>query len=325
LFNIFKKNSHGEDDEKEEEIAALMENAGVSPEETGETGKPAVSQEAESSADSIDNNTTVNGTTESSTSDSTADAKSETEAVDEEGKVNREDLTDEELEALEKQEKERKREEKEKSKEEQNRKKEAAKAAKAYEKQKEKAKKKEGKYRDPNLNIVKELFSLIIYIGIVIVACYLIIAFVGQRTTVHGESMEPCLQSGDDLWIDKLSYNFSDPKRFDIVVFPYQDEEVYYIKRVIGLPGETIQILDSGEIVVNGQYLKENYGMERISDNGIAGDPITLGEDEFFVLGDNRNNSRDSRWADVGLIKKERIVGKAILRIAPFENFGKLK
>ena len=92
--------------------------------------------------------------------------------------------------------------------------------------------KREKKKKDKDeINIVKELFNLIIYIGIIIIICYCIITFVGQRTTVHGHSMENTLQDGDNLWIDKLSYQFGDPKRFDIVVFPYQGQDVYYIKR----------------------------------------------------------------------------------------------
>ena len=174
------------------------------------------------------------------------------------------------------------------------------------------------------INIVKELFNLIIYIGIIIIICYCIITFVGQRTTVHGHSMENTLQDGDNLWIDKLSYQFGDPKRFDIVVFPYQGQDVYYIKRVIGLPGEKVQITPDGNILINDEVLMESYGREIIADSGTASEPRVLGEDEYFVLGDNRNDSRDSRWADVGDINKKDIIGKAVLRLSPFKKFGKI-
>ena len=183
-------------------------------------------------------------------------------------------------------------------------------------------KKKGGK---EEVNIVKELLGLIIYIGIVIILCYCIITFVGQRTTVHGNSMNNTLQNGDQLWIDKLSYHFSDPKRFDIIVFPYKDSDVYYIKRIIGLPGETVQITPGGTILINDEVLNESYGKEVINDCGTANEPITLGEDEYFVLGDNRNDSRDSRWPDVGNIHKSKIIGKAVLRLSPFSKFGKIK
>ena len=185
--------------------------------------------------------------------------------------------------------------------------------------------KREKKKKDKDeINIVKELFNLIIYIGIIIIICYCIITFVGQRTTVHGHSMENTLQDGDNLWIDKLSYQFGDPKRFDIVVFPYQGQDVYYIKRVIGLPGEKVQITPDGNILINDEVLMESYGREVIADSGTASEPRVLGEDEYFVLGDNRNDSRDSRWADVGDINKKDIIGKAVLRLSPFKKFGKV-
>ena len=187
-----------------------------------------------------------------------------------------------------------------------------------------KKKKKKQKEKPEDVNIVKDLLSLIIYIGIVIVICFLIVTFVGRRTTVHGDSMNPTLESGDSLWINMLAYKFGDPERFDIIVFPYQDD-VHYIKRIIGLPGETIQITEGGEILINGKVLDEPIKFERMRNNGIASTPITLGENEYFVLGDNRNNSRDSRWADVGLIKRDKIVGKAVFRLTPFKKFGSIK
>ena len=183
---------------------------------------------------------------------------------------------------------------------------------------------KEKKKVDPSdINIVKELFSLIIYIGAVIILCYLIITYVGQRTTVNGRSMENTLHDGDNLWIDKFTYHFKEPERFDIIVFPYEDD-VYYIKRIIGLPGETVQILADGTILINGKRLVESYGKEVIAESGTAAEERTLEEDEYFVLGDNRNDSRDSRWADVGDIEKSDIIGKAVFRLSPFKKFGKL-
>ena len=173
------------------------------------------------------------------------------------------------------------------------------------------------------VNIVKELLSLIIYIGVVIILCYCIITYVGQRTTVNGRSMENTLHDGDNLWIDKLSYHFTDPKRFDVIVFPYEDE-VYYIKRIIGLPGESVQIMNDGTILINGKKLIESYGKEIILESGTAAEERVLGEDEYFVLGDNRNDSRDSRWADVGDINREDIIGKAAFRLSPLSKFGKI-
>ena len=173
-------------------------------------------------------------------------------------------------------------------------------------------------------NIVKELIGMLIYIVVVIIVVWFIVHFVGQRTEVSGESMYDTLEDGDNLWIDKLSYRFKDPKRFDIVVFPYQDSDVYYIKRVIGLPGEKVRIGDDGTIFINDEALEEDYGYETIMPDriGRATDTITLGEDEYFVMGDNRNNSKDSRFESVGNISKDELIGKAVLRMWPLSKFG---
>ena len=129
--------------------------------------------------------------------------------------------------------------------------------------------------------------------------------------------MENTLHNGDNLIVDKLSYRFRDPERFDIIVFPFQYQaNTYYIKRIIGLPGETVQIMEDGSIYINGEKMEESYGREVIQPEtiGRAAEPIVLGEDEYFVMGDNRNNSSDSRTDIVGNIKREDIIGKAWLR-----------
>ncbi len=173
--------------------------------------------------------------------------------------------------------------------------------------------------------IIKELLGWIVFIFIVVAASYLVITYVGQRTEVSGSSMETTLSDGDQLIVDKISYRFREPSRYDIVVFPYRYEEnTYYIKRIIGLPGETVQIVD-GVVWINGQPLHEHYGNEVIEDPGLAADPITLGDDEYFVLGDNRNNSQDSRAANVGLIHRNELLGRAWVRIWPFSEFGVIK
>jgi signal peptidase I len=173
-------------------------------------------------------------------------------------------------------------------------------------------------------SVGRQILSWVLYIGGVVLLTFLIITFVGQRTKVIGHSMMPTLSDGDNLIVDKISYRFHDPERFDIIVFPYQYEEnTHYIKRIIGLPGETVQIIDS-KIYINGEVLEEDYGAEPIADPGLAAEPITLGEDEYFVLGDNRNHSTDSRFADVGTIKRSDITGRAWIRIYPFNKFGAL-
>ena len=176
--------------------------------------------------------------------------------------------------------------------------------------------------------IMRELLNTAIYLLCVLGAVWLVITFVGQRTEVEGASMENTLHNGDNLIVDKLSYRFHDPERFDIIVFPFQfQENTYYIKRIIGLPGETVQIMDDGSIYINGEKLEENYGMEVIKPEtiGRAAEPIELGDDEYFVMGDNRNNSSDSRTDMVGNIKRENIIGKAWLRIWPVSDFGVLQ
>ncbi len=169
----------------------------------------------------------------------------------------------------------------------------------------------------------REVFSWIFYIAFVIIVTWLILHFVGQRTVVDGSSMNDTLIDGDNLIVEKLSYRFGNPQRFDIIVFkPYEDSSEYYIKRIIGLPGETVRIDYAGTIYINGEVLEEDYGKETIQRPGRAAEEIQLGENEYFVLGDNRNNSTDSRYERVGNVKRSSIVGKAWLRIWPFKSFG---
>ncbi|MDO4463652.1 MAG: signal peptidase I [Bacillota bacterium] len=173
---------------------------------------------------------------------------------------------------------------------------------------------------------LKEILSTSIYFLVVLVVTFLVVTYVGQRTMVIGSSMESTLSDGDNLIVDKLSYRFSEPQRFDIIVFPFRyAEKTYYIKRIIGLPGETIYIDGNGTIFIDGEELKENYGKEVIKDPGRAYEPITLGEDEYFVLGDNRNNSSDSRDPVVGNIHRDEFIGKAWMRIWPLNKIGMIK
>ena len=175
-------------------------------------------------------------------------------------------------------------------------------------------------------SIFRELGGWLLYILIIIGLTYLIITFVGQRTRVSGSSMETTLSNGDNLIVDKLTYHFKEPKRYDIIVFPYKYEEnTYYIKRIIGLPGETVQIID-GYTYINGEQLVSDiYGAEVMEAAGIAAEPITLGEDEYFVLGDNRNHSSDSRDPSVGILKRKDLMGRAWIRIYPFDKMGVIK
>lgn len=169
--------------------------------------------------------------------------------------------------------------------------------------------------------ILKEIFSTSLYLLIVLVSTYLIVQYIGQRTEVVGSSMETTLSDGDNLIVDKITYRFQAPRRFDIIVFPYQyDKNTFYIKRIIGMPNETVYIDPKGTIYIDGEALQESYGTEIIRAPGLAAEEIKLGEDEYFVLGDNRNNSSDSRDMSVGNIHRSDILGKAWVRIWPLSK-----
>jgi signal peptidase I len=173
--------------------------------------------------------------------------------------------------------------------------------------------------------VLSILLDVIIYALIIYTCIYLIPTYVIQRTIVDGPSMEDTLHNGDHLMVEKISYRLDQLNRFDIIVFyPHgRDSDEYYVKRIIGLPGETIQIIGS-DIYINGEVLKENYGKEPITYAGLAAEPLTLGDDEYFVMGDNREVSLDSRYEEVGVVPKENIGGRAILRIWPLKKFGLL-
>ena len=171
--------------------------------------------------------------------------------------------------------------------------------------------------------IAREILSNSLFLLVVLVMTLLIVKYVGQRTVVVGDSMETTLQDGDNLIVNKIGYRFHDPERFDVIVFPFEyKDETYYIKRIIGLPGETVRIDDDGNIYINDVILEENFGAETMIDPGLAYGGITLGENQYFVLGDNRNHSSDSRVPSVGLIEKEDIIGKAWIRLFPLKKFG---
>jgi len=162
-----------------------------------------------------------------------------------------------------------------------------------------------------------------IYIILLFTCLNIVPKYVIQRTIVDGPSMKNTLQDGDNLLVEKLSVRFGGLERFDVIVFyPYgKEHEDYYIKRIIGMPGETIQIIGS-DIYIDGEILEENFGKNPITYAGIAAEPVVLGADEYFVMGDNRKISKDSRYEEVGVVKRGNIGGKAIVRIWPLNEFG---
>ena len=156
-------------------------------------------------------------------------------------------------------------------------------------------------------------------------AAFVLVLFFGQIRTNTGQSMEVTLSDGDHVLIDTLSYRIGSPKRNDIIAFKPNGSNTShtYIKRVIGLPGESIQIRD-GMIYINGKVYLEKTDYPAITNPGLASEEIKLGVTEYFVLGDNRNNSEDSRYADVGLVDADYIEGRVWLRILPSDSFGRI-
>lgn len=146
-----------------------------------------------------------------------------------------------------------------------------------------------------------------------------------QSVTMQESSMEPTLAVGSQYFVNKLAYKTSSPKRGDIIVFRTNgsDDAALHVRRVIGLPGETIQIVN-GRILINGEAYKEGRDFPSINNPGMAANAITLEAGEYFVLGDNRNNSEDSRYADIGKVNKKYITGKLWFQISPRKEIGLL-
>lgn len=174
--------------------------------------------------------------------------------------------------------------------------------------------------------------ELAIYVLIIITCLYFVPTYVAAKNLVDGESMERTLQHNDQVITEKVSYRFHNPKRFDVIIFYHfddfenqnkKDTEAYdfYVKRIIGLPGERVQIIED-TIYINGKPIEEHFGKDPIQDPGRAEEEILLGEDEYFVLGDNREVSIDSRDERVGNVKRDWIYGRVCARIYPFSKIG---
>ncbi len=175
-----------------------------------------------------------------------------------------------------------------------------------------------------NPTLIKDIFEMLIGSVIVVFLALVIVFSVGMKTSIVGDSMEPGLVSGQEILINRVVYRFSAPKRGDVVVFwPNGNQNShYYVKRVVGLPGEIIQIRD-GRVYVDGVLLEEDGSYDSMADAGIAEHELTLAADEYFVLGDNRNSSEDSRSGNIGAVKRDNIIGKAWFRLSrEWENIG---
>lgn len=168
---------------------------------------------------------------------------------------------------------------------------------------------------------IADFIYIAVCVAISVVLSYTFTHYIAHHTKVEGSSMNDTLNNGDYLIVEKVSYYGHDPERYDIVVFPYS-EDVNYIKRIIGMPGEKIQIIDGKVYINDSQLTDEIYGKESIADPGIAYEPVYLSDDEYFVMGDNRNSSIDSRSKSVGPVKKDKIQGRAVYRLWPLSDFG---
>ena len=173
---------------------------------------------------------------------------------------------------------------------------------------------------------VKSALLFLLEIALVIFLAFILVKAAVERTAVPGDSMAPTLEADTSIIVNRLSYIRKGPERFDVIVFEQEGEEhsYYHVKRVIGLPGETVQIVN-GSVYINGKILKEAVrDLPNIHLAGLAAEEFTLDEDEYFVLGDNRNKSEDSRFANIGNVTKEQIVGKAWFTLDPFNIISQM-
>ncbi|MDR1700934.1 MAG: signal peptidase I [Lachnoclostridium sp.] len=174
--------------------------------------------------------------------------------------------------------------------------------------------------KEKKLQIIKEVIRWAVEIAIVIFIAFLLVYFFMLRTEMLGSSMENTLNNGQEVIVNKAAYLIFSPSRYDIIAFYQTDEEVDYLvtfRRIIGLPGERVQIKE-GTVYIDGEKLDEKYEMISMESGGLAENEVVLGEDEYFVLGDNRNNSEDSRFRSFGNVAKDRIIGEAIFKMDPF-------
>ena len=171
-----------------------------------------------------------------------------------------------------------------------------------------------------------EIGRWVIAILVVVILAYSIVTFGVQTVTMVGQSMSPVLNDMDVLLLDKRAYSVKDPQRYDIIAFKLKEspDSYFNIKRIIGLPGETVQIRN-GRIFINGDALKDLPFDSLIMTEGLAYDPITLSDSEYFVLGDNCNNSEDSRYVNIGNVSKKEISGRVRVRISPRNEMGKVE
>lgn len=176
---------------------------------------------------------------------------------------------------------------------------------------------------DEETSRVRLVIGWIVDIVVVISIAWFVVFAMGTQITVTGQSMEPVLSQDDVVLMNRLSCRIGKPERFDIVVFEKEDGK-YNSKRVVGLPGETVQIKD-GFLYINDEIIEGPEELQRVDLAGLAENPVVLGAEEYFLLGDNRENSEDSRFSNVGNVKRSQMRGKVWLRIRPLKKFGLIR
>ena len=168
-------------------------------------------------------------------------------------------------------------------------------------------------------NKLRRMIVWLVDIIVVISLAWFVVYGFGTQIRITGQSMTPELRSEDVVLMNRLSYDLGSPKRFDVVVFEREDKKPN-VKRVIGLPGETVQI-KNGQIYIDDKPLEADKGLGQVSLAGLAENPVVLEEDEYFLLGDNRDSSEDSRFVKIGNVKRRQIRAKVWLRLIPFIDF----
>ncbi len=169
-------------------------------------------------------------------------------------------------------------------------------------------------------NLLRRIVCWIVDIVVAVSLAWFAVYAFGTQVQISGQSMLPGLRGGDVVLMNRLVYDLGDPHRLDVVVFQREDKK-YNVKRVVGLPGETVQIV-AGDVFIDGTRLEMGQEMSGVSLAGLADSPVVLEDDEYFLLGDNRDSSEDSRFANIGNVKRSQIQGKIWFRLLPIVDMG---
>lgn len=175
---------------------------------------------------------------------------------------------------------------------------------------------------DDSEDAIRFITRWIVDILVVVILAMFLVQYMGMNHEVIGHSMESAFEAGDMVLVDRVAYRIGKPRRFDVVLFRNGgNEKQIYMKRVIGLPGEKIQI-QNGNVYVNDQLLDMGEDVEKINLPGIADNPVILGDDEYFVIGDNYDSSEDSRFSNIGNVSRSDMIGKVWFRFYPMNRIG---